>query len=93
MSLNLSNRQIAHELGLNEDDAQKMTQQLRQGIVDAAPTSTLTGVVEIDEAYVVAGHKGQSAEVKKNEDRADGDVYAAKGGVVRHKRRSRRSWV
>ena len=26
--LNLSNRQIAHELGINEDDAQQMTQQL-----------------------------------------------------------------
>lgn len=33
MSLNLSTRQIAQELGLNKDDVQKMTQQLRQGIV------------------------------------------------------------
>jgi transposase-like protein len=32
MSLNLSNQQIARELGLNKDDAQAMTEQLRQGI-------------------------------------------------------------
>jgi transposase-like protein len=29
MELNLSNRQIAHELGLNEDDAHDMTRSLR----------------------------------------------------------------
>ena len=33
MGLNLSNRQIAAELGLNKDDAQAMTTQLREGIV------------------------------------------------------------
>lgn len=33
MGLNLSNRQIAEELGLNVNDVQKMTQQLRSGIV------------------------------------------------------------
>ena len=33
MGLNLSNRQIAAELGLNKDDVQKMTTQLRRGIV------------------------------------------------------------
>jgi transposase-like protein len=33
MGLNLSNQQIAKELGLNKDDVQKMTQQLREGIV------------------------------------------------------------
>ena len=32
MSLNLSNRQIADELGLNKDDVQAMTQQLREGV-------------------------------------------------------------
>jgi hypothetical protein len=34
MGLNLSNSQIAKELGLDKDDVQKMTTQLRQGIVD-----------------------------------------------------------
>lgn len=32
MSLNLSSQQIAHEPGLNKDDAQAMTGRLRQGI-------------------------------------------------------------
>jgi len=33
MGLNLSNRQIATELDLNKDDVQRMTEQLRAGIV------------------------------------------------------------
>ncbi len=33
MGLNLSNRQIAQELGLNKDDVQNMTKQLREGVV------------------------------------------------------------
>ena len=66
MGLNLSNRQIAHELGLNEDDAQDMTRSLRQGVVDASTMPTLAGTVEIDEVYLIAGHKGQSDLVKKN---------------------------
>jgi hypothetical protein len=33
MGLNLSNQQIANELGLNKDDVQAMTGQLREGIV------------------------------------------------------------
>ena len=65
MCLNLSNRQIAHELGLNEDDAQQMTRDLRQSVVDASTTPLLSGTVEIDEVYLVAGHKGQPSEVQK----------------------------
>jgi len=34
MGLNLSNQQIAAELGLNKDDVQQMTSQLRAGVVD-----------------------------------------------------------
>jgi transposase-like protein len=33
MGLNLSNRQIAAELGLNKDDVQAMSEQLRAGVV------------------------------------------------------------
>ena len=33
MGLNLSNQQIAVELGLNKDDVQQMTSQLREGVV------------------------------------------------------------
>lgn len=65
MGLNLSNLQIAHELGLNEDDAQRMTEQLCAGIVASQPTPMLSGEVECDEVCVVAGHKGHSDAVKK----------------------------
>ena len=58
MGLNLSNEQIGQELDLNPDDAQKMTSQLREGIVVRKPEVALSGEVECDEAYVVAGHKG-----------------------------------
>ena len=65
MGLNLSNEQIAQELDLNSDDAQKMTTQLREGIIERKPKVTLSGEVECDEVYVVAGHKGKPEEVKK----------------------------
>ena len=72
MGLNQSKRQIAKDLGLSEGDVQHMSEQLRQGIVaaqnaqaDTASEPQLSGQVEFDEAYVVAGHKGQPQEVKK----------------------------
>ncbi len=65
MGLNLSNRQIAKELGLCASDVQVMTEQLRHGLVAKTPPVELTGEVEIDEVYVVAGHKGQPAAVAK----------------------------
>src|SRR5450631_3422812 len=48
----------AQELDINKDDARAMIQQLRQGIVDRTPPVELSGEVECDEVYVVAGHKG-----------------------------------
>jgi len=73
MGLNLSNRQIALELGLDASDTQAMTEQLRRGLAAKAPAVKLQSEVEpdarassgIDEAYVVAGHKGQPAAVAK----------------------------
>jgi hypothetical protein len=35
-----------------------MATQLREGIVARKPVETLSGEVECDEVYVVAGHKG-----------------------------------
>lgn len=67
MGLNLSNRQIAHELGLNKDDVQVMTTTLRRGIVDRKVTTVLKTEVECDEVYVVAGFKGQPDLVKKKD--------------------------
>jgi transposase-like protein len=65
MGLNLSNRQIAAELGLGTSDVQAMTEHLCHGLVARTPPAKLQGEVEIDEVYVVAGHKGQPAEVVK----------------------------
>jgi transposase-like protein len=69
MGLNLSNEQIAQELDLNPDDAQEMTSQLREGIVVRRPQVTLSGEVECDEVYVVAGHKGHPEAVRKKGER------------------------
>jgi transposase-like protein len=65
MGLNLSNRQIAQELELGTSDVQAMTEQLRLGLTAKLPPARLEGEVEIDEVYVVAGHKGNPAAVAK----------------------------
>jgi len=46
MGLNLSNRQIALELGLDASDTQAMTEQLRAGLAAKAPAVELQGEVE-----------------------------------------------
>ena len=71
MGLNLSNRQIAAELGLGASDVQAMAEQLRGGLVAKAPVTRLESEVEIDEVYAVAGHKGQPAAVAKRGAPAD----------------------
>ena len=65
MGLNLSNQQIAQELGLNDDDVHAMASHLREGIVAKIPEARWTATVEADEVYVVAGHKGNPAAVQK----------------------------
>lgn len=57
MGLNLSNEQIGAELDLASGEAQAMTAQLRAGVVEKKPVK-LSGEVEADEIYIVAGHKG-----------------------------------
>src|SRR4028119_2110568 len=74
MGLNLSNRQIAQELGLSLSDTQAMTEALRRGLTAKAPAVVLDGEVEIDEVYVAAGHKGNPAALAKK------DVPAAAAG-------------
>ena len=73
MGLNLSNRQIARELDLSQPDVQQMTESLRQELAARTPAVALDGEVEVDEVYVVAGHKGQPAAVAKRGARADAD--------------------
>ena len=91
MGLNLSNRQIALELGLSASDVQAMAEQLRHGLMARTPAATLEGEVEIDEVYVVAGHKGQPAEGAKRG--ASGAVagWQARRAAARWRRTSRPS--
>ena len=91
MGLNLSNRQIARELDLSVLDVQAMTEQLRAGLVAKAPAVILDGEVEIDEVYVVAGHKGQPAAAAKKAALGGGAGSRAHRAEARWPRRSRRS--
>ena len=72
LGLNLSNEQIAREREIDPDDAQVMASRLREGIAARKPEVTLSGEVECDEVYVVAGHKGHPTAVAKKGD-PDGD--------------------
>lgn len=91
MGLNLSNRQIAEEPSLNPSDVQAMTGHLRDGLVRRTPAAKLAGEVEIDEVYVVAGHKGQPAEVAKRGGRDAVAGFKAHPGGARWRRTNRRS--
>ncbi len=91
MGLNLSNRQIALELGLDASDMQAMTEQLRAGLVAKAPAVELKGEVEIDEVYVVAGHKGQPKEVAKRGGSDAAAGWQARRDAARWRRTSRPS--
>src|SRR3954447_10561935 len=72
--LNLSDRQIARELGLAVSDVQAVTEVLRHGLTAKLPPVVLRGEVEIDEVHVVAGHEGRPAAV------AERGARAADGG-------------
>ena len=65
MGLNLSNARIAQELGWDPSDTQRMTEPLRDGVVIRQPEPVLSGDVECDEVYVIAGHKGQPEAVRR----------------------------
>ena len=96
MGLNLSNRQIAKELGLCGSDVQAMTELLRCGLVAKTPKVTLEGEVEpdarassgIDEVYVVAGHKGQPAAVAKRGGSGAAAGWQARRDAARWRRTS-----
>lgn len=91
MGLNLSNRQIAQELDLSGSDAQQMTEHLRNGIVTKCPPKTLDGEAEVDEIYVVAGHKGQPAKVEKRGDAGGGGGCGAPRVAALSRRKNRPS--
>lgn len=91
MGLNLSNSQVARELGLNENDVQAMASHLRAGLTARAPETVLEGVVEIDEVYVVAGHKGNPAAVQRKAVPGDAGGSGGSAAEARWKRKNRRS--
>jgi transposase-like protein len=65
MGLNLSNAQIARELGLDPSDTQRMAEPLREGVVARPSELVLSGEVECDEVYVMAGHQGHPEAVSR----------------------------
>ena len=91
MGLNLSNCQIAKELGLNEDDAHTMATHLREGLVAKVPDVVLDGEVEADEVYVIAGHKGNPEAVKKKAERDAAAASRVRQDEGHWRRRSRLS--
>src|SRR3954467_8593107 len=93
MGLNLSNRQIAAELGLSTSDVQLMTEQLRNGLVAKAPEVSLSGEVEVDEVYEGAGRRGQPAAVAKRGGRADAAGWRVHRDGALRRRTSRPSSV
>ena len=74
MGLNQSNLQIAQELDLNKDDVQVMTEKFRGDVTIKKPKAKLEGETEIDEVYIVAGHKGNPEAVKKRGEKEDAIV-------------------
>jgi hypothetical protein len=91
MGLNLSNRQIAQELGLSVADVQAMTEHLRTGLVAKTPAVVLEGTVEVDEVYGIAGRKDDPAAVAKKAAAGDGVGARARPDAARWRKKSRRS--
>ena len=69
-----------------------MTERLRRGLAAKSPPVRLEGEVEIDEVYVVAGHKSPSAAVaKRGGSGGDADWRTTRQGPARWRRTGRRS--
>jgi transposase-like protein len=83
MGLNLSNRQIAQELGLSGSDVQAMAEHLRARLVAKAPAVVLDGTVEAGQVYVVAGHKGNPAAVAQKAALGGGGDWQARRAAAR----------
>ena len=64
LGLNLSNNQIAKELNLKQSTAQNIATTLREKVVENKPKVKIEDKAEIDEVYVISGHKGNSEAVK-----------------------------
>src|SRR3954454_16332917 len=91
MGLSHSNRQIAREVGLSQPDGQLLTERLRAGLVARMSPVRLEGEVEIDEVYVVAGHKGRPADVAEGGGWDGVDGWRERRAEGRRRRTRRRS--
>ncbi len=91
MGRDLSHEQLAKELDLDPDDAQRRTTVLREGVVVRQPEVTRSGEVECDEVDVVAGHTGHPEAVRKQGGSADAGGGRGRRGGARGRRRSHRS--
>jgi transposase-like protein len=65
MGLNRSNLEISIELDLHKDVVYDMVTAVRGKVCENKPAPILKGIVEADEVYIVAGHKGNPEEVAK----------------------------
>ena len=65
-----------------------MTEQLRRGLVARVPAVELQGEMEIDEVYVVAGHKGRPEEVAKRGGSDAAASWQARRAAARWRRTS-----
>jgi hypothetical protein len=68
-----------------------MTEALRSGLASKVPAAQLEGEVEIDEVYVVAGHKGQPAAVAKRGGLGAAAGWRERRAAARWRRTSRPS--
>ncbi len=75
------------------DEHARTKSQLRHGLAAKVPAATLEGEVEIDEVYVVAGHKGQPAAVAKRGVLDGVGAWQERRAAARWKRTSHRSWA
>ena len=69
MGLNVSNSQIAQELGLCQSDSHAMGDAIRTEVYEKKPIVTLSEIAELDEVYIIAGHKGFPAAIKDRKPR------------------------
>ena len=58
MGLNLSNRQIALELGLDSSDTQAMTEQLRRGLAAKTPAVEFPAHDHVAQLAILVGFTG-----------------------------------
>lgn len=93
MGLNLSNQQIAQELGLNKDDVHRLPVQEREGVVERKPEPNLRAWSSATKGAWWPGTKAIRMRFKKRAAEKGGAADEANAGEQRLRRRSHRSSV